>query len=331
MRKSTKFFLFVGAALGGMALVNRRIAEAYRPVFSDLDGEPGIYTWRDGVVYYRVKGNGEPMVMVHDFGAAASSYQMKPAYDRLTSDYRVYCLDWLGYGESTRPAIDYTAGAYEQLLADFIADVIAGPAIVIAAGPSAAFAARLAHRQPERVSRLVLVNPTGVERMAGTPTPRQRLLGAVLKLPVLGQFIFNLLVSKPVLEWNLKNRIFFDASQVTPRMVDYMWVTAHQPGARWAPASYWSGLLNLPIAHDLSELEQPTMIVWGQQARITPVEDIQGFKRYRPDARYRALDRTRQWPQYEAAPAFSALVRNWIQGKDKGAAAIFPGEVEPED
>jgi len=331
MHKTAKLLVLTAASLGAMAYVNRRIADAYRPIYSELDGEQASYDWRDGIVYYHVKGEGQPIVMAHDFGIAAGAYQMKPTYDRLAEQYRVYAIDWLGYGQSTRPPIDYTAGAYEQLLADFLGDVVRQPAIVMAAGPAAAYAVRLARMQPEKVSHLILICPTGVERMAGPAKPWQIALRAVLKTPLVGTFIFNLLASKVALRWDLRNRIFFDPALATPELVDYMWITAHQPGARWAPISLWTGLLNLPIADDLAALQQPIMIVWGQQARKNPVEGIQGFKRYRPDARYRAFDRCGQWPQYEAAHAFSALVRNWLQGKDKGAAAIFPGEVEPED
>jgi pimeloyl-ACP methyl ester carboxylesterase len=331
MRTGTKVLLFAGAAFAGMAIVNRRVAAAYRPLYSELEAEARAYTWRDGIVYYYVKGEGQPIVMAHDFGIAAGAYQMRPMFERLAAHYQVYALDWLGYGLSNRPAIDYTAALYEQLLADFVADVVGKPTVIIAAGPAAAFAVILAAREPDKVSHLVLIEPTGVRRLAGPPTPVQRALRLVLKAPVVGPFAFNVLSSKPALRWELRNRIFFDPSLATDELVDYQWITAHQPGARFAPISFWTGLLNLRIAEDLSTLQQPVMIVWGQQARKTPVEDIQAFKRILPSARYRAFDRCGQWPQYEAAHAFSALVHNWLRGKDKGAAAIFPGEVEPED
>lgn len=330
MKKMGKLLLLAGAALGGMALINRRIAGAYRPIYSEVDGEPGIYVWRDGVAYYHSKGAGEPMVLLHGFHPFSSSHEMKPVYDELARDHHVYIVDWLGYGQSNRPPTEHTAGAYQQFLGDFIADVVKAPAIVVAQGPGAAFAVRLARRQPDKVSRLVLVNPTGVERMIEPATRWQKMARYLLKAPVVGDFVFNLLTSRPVLRQVLRNYVFFDTSLVTEDMVEYAWTTAHQPGAKWGPLSYWTGLLNLCIAQDLADLTQPTMIIWGQQARFNPVEGIQGFKRYKPDARYRAFDRTREWPQVENPKAFNALVRNWIQGKDHGAAAIFPGEVEPE-
>jgi len=330
MKNIGKLLLLGGAGLGGMALVNRRIGEAYRPLPGSVDGEPGGYVWRDGVVYYHTKGDGEPMVLLHGFHHLSGPHEMRPVYDDLAADYRVTALDWLGYGQSNRPPVEQTAGVYQQLLADFLEDVIRQPAIIVASGPGAAFAVRLARRQPEKVSRLVLINPTGVDQLADKPSCWHTALGLLFKLPIVGDFAFNLATCRSALRWELENRIFFEPGEVTESLVDRAWVTSHQPGAKWAPLSYWSGRLNLNIAGDLGSLQQPTMIAWGQQAQHAPIAGIRGFKRYLPEARYRAFDRTREWPQVEDSKAFNALLRNWLQGKDHGAAAIFPGEVEPQ-
>lgn len=84
-----RFLLLGGLALGGMALVNRRVGEAYRPLPGSVDGEPGAYVWRDGVVYYHTKGEGEPMVLLHGFHHLSGAHEMEPVYNDLAADYRV--------------------------------------------------------------------------------------------------------------------------------------------------------------------------------------------------------------------------------------------------
>ncbi|MHB0879136.1 MAG: alpha/beta fold hydrolase [Anaerolineae bacterium] len=326
MRTRTKLTLFAAVALGGMAYANQRVALGYRPIYSEVEGEPDIYPWDEGVAYFHVKGEGQPIVLLHDFTVGASSQQMQPLFDRLAEHYRVYALDWLGYGQSTRPPLEYTAETYERMLSGFLADVVRGPAVVVAAGPAAAVAVHLAWLQTEKISRLVLVCPTGVDRMIEAPRLYQDVMRWLLKTPTVGTFIYNLIASERVIRWRLRNRVFFEPSAVTDEMVRYLWVSAHQPGAKWGPLSHWTGTLNLCTAYEFTAMAQPTMVVWGQQARETPVEEIQGFKRLRPSARYRAFDRTGQWPQYEAAGPFAALIHNWIEGRDVGAAAIFPGD-----
>lgn len=329
MNWGTRLLLVGAAALGGMAYVNHRVARGYRPVYTDIDGEPDIYAWGDGIAYYHAKGDGAPIVLLHDFGIGASSQQMQPLFERLADGYHVYAVDWIGYGQSTRPARDHTAQDCERFLSGFLGDVVGAPAVVVAAGPAAAIAVHLAWLQPEKISRLVLICPTGIERMIEAPGLRHRLLGALMKVPTVGLFIFNLLASEAAIRRRLRERVFFDPSLAVDALVRQLWVSAHQPGAKWGPVSAATGLLNLCVAYEFASLSQPTMVVWGQQARQTPVEDIRGFKRLRPSARYRAFDRCGQWPQHEAAGPFAALLRNWIEGSDVGAAAIFPGEVPP--
>lgn len=331
MHSCAKALLAAGAALAGMAYANHRVTLGYKPMHDELNADPDIFTWQDGILYYHVKGSGKPIVMLHDFTVGASAQQMQPSFDRLAVGYRVYAPDWLGYGQSTRPDREYSADLYEAMLSDFLTEVVREPAIVVASGPAAAIATRLAWSMPEKVERLVLIYPTGVDRMVAPPSLAQDVARWLLKLPVIGEFIYNVAASRPMLRWRLRNRIFFEPAMATDALVEHTWVAAHQPGAKWGPLAYWTGLLNRSVAYELASLPQETMIVWGQQAREVPVEEIQGFKRYRPKARYRAFDRCGQWPQYEAAQAFSALVRNWIEGRDHGAAAIFPGLVEPED
>lgn len=329
MKMSTKLMLLGVATLGGMAYANQRVDRSYRPIYSEIDAEPDIYGWDGGIAYYHEKGTGQPVVLLHDFTVGASSQQMRPLFDRLTEHYHVFALDWPGYGQSTRAPGEYTAEAYERLLSGFLSDVVRDPAIVVAAGPAAAIAVHLAWLQADKVARLVLSCPTGVDRMVEAPRLVQDVARWLMKVPTLGTFVYNLIASAPAIRWRLRNRVFFEPSLVTEEMVRYQWVAAHQPGAKWGPLSYWTGLLNLCIAYEFTATTQPTMVVWGQQARETPVEEIQGFKRLRPNARYRAFDRSGQWPQYEAAGPMAALIHNWVRGRDVGAAAIFPGEVEP--
>ncbi|PSP59883.1 alpha/beta hydrolase, partial [Halobacteriales archaeon QH_7_66_37] len=57
-------------------------------------------------------------------------------------------------------------------------------------------------------------------------------------------------------------------------VVEYEWLSAHQPGARFAPASFISGFLDPeePLEQTLADVDAPVMLVWGRDADITPLE-----------------------------------------------------------
>ena len=110
-------------------------------------------------MFYEVKGDREakPVVLIHGFGPGASSYEWRKNIEALSEQFRVYALDLLGFGLSDRPAIDYDAETYIDLLIDFIREVVGKPAIVIAHGLTSAYVIEAAYRRPQLFEHLVLV------------------------------------------------------------------------------------------------------------------------------------------------------------------------------
>ena len=116
-----------------------------------------------------MKGQGEPLVLIHGVYAGASSYEYRRVFDLLTRNHRVFAFDLLGFGRSAHPSLVYMPVLYEQLIADFVREVVGGadhPAAVIASTLSAAFTIRAAAERPALFSRLALIEPTGMESLA---------------------------------------------------------------------------------------------------------------------------------------------------------------------
>ncbi len=302
----------VGAVVG-LAALNTWLGWRVGPLGSALVGESRYYHWLTGTevynVFYRVTGTGAPVVLVHGIDAAASSFELRQVFAGLADSHRVYALDLLGFGLSDRPARRYTAADYVELIEAFLRDVVQAPAAIIASSLSAAYAVAVAARAPERVARLVLVCPTGLEHLADPPPAWQHRLGDLLRLPVIGSALFNLLVARPSLRWFLTERTYADPARVTPELLDHYYLTAHQGGARHAPAAFVGGSLNLSIRETYPTLGQPVLVVWGREAQITPVSDANQFIRSRPTTRLKVLDRCGLLPHDERPEEFLAIAR----------------------
>src|SRR5260370_39743518 len=89
-------------------------------------GREGRYIWEHGDIWYTVKGQGAPLVLIHGIYAGASSYEYRRVFDLLARDRRVYAFDLLGFGRSARPPLVYPPGLYEQLITDFVREVVRG-------------------------------------------------------------------------------------------------------------------------------------------------------------------------------------------------------------
>jgi pimeloyl-ACP methyl ester carboxylesterase len=116
---------------------------------------------RVGKVAYSDVGEGPPVVLLH--ATLHDRHDFDPIVERLESDYRVIAWDWPGHGESPAPEPNYqpTAASYADVLADVVAALDLPPAAFVGNSVGGFAAARLAITDPQRVSRLVLVNTGG--------------------------------------------------------------------------------------------------------------------------------------------------------------------------
>lgn len=307
----------IAGAVAGLGALNTWLSWQAGPLESSLPGRVRFYHWvRDGAVYnvfYQVDGEGPPVVLVHGINAAASSFEMRKVYLDLRESHRVYLIDLLGFGLSDRPARAYVAADYIDLLNDFLRDVVQQPAAVVASSLSAAYAVEVAARTPSAIRRLLLICPTGLQRLADPPSLAQQVIGWILTTPVLGSTLFHLLVSRPSLRYFLAERTYADPSLVTEELIEAYYRTSHQEGARYAPAAFIGGALNQNIRNSYPTLRQPVQIVWGRDAQITPVSDANLFIRLRPASRLKVFDRCGLLPHDERAEEFLTLASHVLQ------------------
>ena len=102
---------------------------------------------------------GAPVVLIHGFGTCSFLWRnVAPAL--AVTQHTAYAVDLLGYGESDRPFdADFGLAAQADYLERALTALRVARAAVVGVDIGAAIALRLAALRPERVARLVLVNP----------------------------------------------------------------------------------------------------------------------------------------------------------------------------
>ena len=140
-----------------------------------IGGKSDRYNWhylgKQYQVVYETIGQGNPILLLPALSTVSSRTEMNGIANLLASQYEVTVLDWLGFGESPCPSVDYSPALLQQLLEDFVQSVFNSPIIAVAAGHSSGYALKLAQNNPNLVSKIILIAPTwqGPLRVMGLP------------------------------------------------------------------------------------------------------------------------------------------------------------------
>ena len=100
--------------------------------------EGNNYSFTYGNIFYKVSGEGKPVLLIHDLNECSSGMEWFYLEKKLSKTYKVYTIDLLGCGRSDKPKFNYNSFLYVQLITNFIRDIIGEPTNIIATGKSAA-------------------------------------------------------------------------------------------------------------------------------------------------------------------------------------------------
>lgn len=305
--------LAIGGTVGALAMFNKMTVSQAGELNTVLTGEERRYPWKYGDIFYQVKGEREakPLVLIHSFAPGASSYEWRKNVDTLAEQFRVYVIDLLGAGLSDRPAIDYTAETYIDLIGDFTKEVIGKPAIVVAHGLSCAFTVMCAYRRPQLFEKLILVSPPLALLMEQRPGVNKTIMRTVLKTPVVGEFLYNMLTSRRAIRNYFDRRGYHNPGLITDQLVEYVFSSAHQEDSHYPATTLYSKELVVDIHEPLARLRVPVVAIWGREEEQSPIESSALYKQVNSKIETHILDHCSQQLQDEQPTKFNTMIREF--------------------
>lgn len=254
------------------------------PLPNAVSGERRGISGRAGELSYYVAGEGEPLLLIHSVNAAASSYEVRPIYEHYRTTRRVYALDLPGFGFSERGDRDYTPRLFADAVLDLVEEIVRETGVAsldaLALSLSSEFLARAASEQSNRFRSVALVSPTAFkqgDRFYGEPGSVRGIpaLANLYKNPIWGRALFDALNSKP------SERYFFErtfgSKQIDEGLLEYAYLTSHQPGAQFAPFTFVSGAL---FSGDIDRVyDRLDMPVWLSHGVRGDFQDYSGVKK----------------------------------------------------
>lgn len=271
------------------------------------------YNWRFGKVYYKKKGHGSPVLLIHDLTVYSSAYEWNKVVNELAEAHTVYAIDLLGCGRSEKPRITYTNYLYVQLIADFIKNIIGEKADVIASGYSGSFTVLASYTNPEFINKIVLINPPSLASLNKVPSKRSKLYKFILEFPIFGTLIYNIKTCQSNIQLLFTEKYLYNPFSVTPEMVDTYYEAAHKnlSNSKFLLSSLVAGYTNNNITHALKEINQSVTILYCEGE--TDSEKIaESYTTCNPAIESCMLKHAKHLPQLETPEKFLEILNIYL-------------------
>ena len=263
------------------------------------------------------------LLLIH--GMAGSSRTWRHVMPDLADDHTVLAPDLIGHGESAKPVGDYSLGAYASGLRDLLAALDLGPVTVIGSSFGGGVAMQLAYQHPELVDRLVLVGSGGLGREVSWLLRVLTLPGAEYVMPVLfPRFLRD--------QGDAVNRALHDRGWHAPHLAE-MWrayASLTQAENRSAFVRTLRAVLD-PGGQTVNATDRlylaaamPTMLVWGDEDPIIPVEHAYDTHAAIPGSRLEIFEGGGHFPHLEDPERFVAVVRDFVATTEPAPGGLTP-------
>jgi len=265
----------------------------------------------DRVAYQDVGTSPDALVLIH--GMAGSSETWRAVLPRLSRRYRVVAPDLLGHGQSAKPRGDYSLGAFAVWLRDLLDELGISRATIVGQSLGGGVAMQFVYQHPDYCERLILISSGGLGPDVGWTLRLLSAPGAELILPVIAP--------RPVLTAGNKLRSWLSSAGIqSPRGAE-MWSAYSSLSDSETRQAFLrtlrsvvdhrgqavSALNRLHLTADL-----PTMVIWGDQDRIIPVEHGYAVHEARQGSRLEVLAGVGHFPHVERPGEVADLIDDFI-------------------
>ncbi len=310
----------IGLGIWGYA-PDRDVAE----LRAEYAGEPSQFVELPNgqTVHIRDTGPRDAPTLLLIHGSGASLHTWEGWADALGDDYRIIRYDQPGHG-LTGPHIsgDYSGKAFSDTAA-MVMDHL-GVSNYLVAGNSMGGWVAWTHAltYPERVKGLILVDASG----APSAAPRSIPIGFRLAQSPIVQPFITVFTPRSIIASTLEGSVA-DKEALTDAQVDRYWNLLRYPGNRQATLDRGKAARTPLTPETIAQINAPTLILWGSQDKLIPVDAARWFDKHIPDSNLVIYGDLGHIPMEEDAERTAKDVDSWLKAKglDTPPPSVTPG------
>ncbi len=258
--------------------------------------------------HYHEAGSGPVVLLLHGSGPGVSGWSNFAANLPVFAEhFRTIVLDMGGFGRSDLPVLDrqYPAVAAEGV-AKFLDAMEIEAAHVLGNSMGGNVAGHLVLADPSRVDRLVMMGPGGfaVNTFGPEPSEGGKRLGEFMRKP-----------SRDAMVAWIETMVA-DRSVITDELIDERMANAMAPGVLERVGQIFGSFFRFsdpkPLWARANEIKCPTLITWGRDDRMLPLEGAMFSYRQMPNAELHVFAKCGHWAQVERKTDFERLVIEFL-------------------
>jgi len=263
----------------------------------------------DGFTHYEMS-NPEAentVVLVHGFSVPYFIYD--PTFEFLTqSSFRVVRYDLFGRGFSDRPETRYNIDLFVRQLGDLLhALCFTRPATLVGLSTGGPITAAFTARHPERVNKLVLIDPVGAR-----PLPFSRIL-KVAAMPIVGETIIGWIGIDGM--YKIIASDFFDRRLAEEFQSQYI-IQMHYKGFKRAILSTIRNHMLDSFMDDyrrLGKMNMLTLLFWGRNDPTVPFSHSAELRKAIPNIEFHAIENCGHIPHYEKPEEVNSILLEFLR------------------
>lgn len=270
-----------------------------------------------GVLRYHAAGAGPPLLMLHGSGPGVTGWRnFRGNLAAFAQHFRCLVLEFPGFGvsdDTDEPPMAAAPDAVRRFLDGLGLDQVD----VIGNSMGGIVATRFAISDPERVRRLVTIGGMGRQIFSPSPGEGINLLMEFTEEPTRERLVAWL------------NSMVYDRRLVTEELIEERWAHATEPStlasarkmysrkAFAATAAAAAKSTEPPYWAMLHKVQARTLITWGRDDRVSPVDMALLPMRTIPDVELHIFPDCGHWTMIEKKDAWESAVLAFLTREDR--------------
>lgn len=304
----------VGAAVAWKLLTRPETVDWEKVSDKVLHSENSHFVEIDGAtVHFQEFGdhNNPTLLLIHGF--TASVFVWNTVAPKLADEgFHVIAVDLIGFGYSEKPSwFDYKITSQARMISRFMDRLGIGRAAVVGSSYGGAVALTLALDYAERVEKLVLVDAVINDEATNHPIMK------LAKIPGVGELITPFLIdSKAFMKFRMQGTLApANHHLITKDRIESVIRPLHAKDGHNAVLQSGRNWDANRIEEDAHLVNQPTLIVWGEEDNVIPIHCGETLYRSILNSRFVVLKNCGHVPQEEKPELFTALVSGFAHDR----------------